>query len=253
MSDLENNENNENNKNNENNENNKNKLNLMNKFIFINSFSSICSVTNICENVCEKTTDTVLSVISLSSIAFGLFQYFTDDTLTAIGYVSSGIFSGATLVTLKRMRLRASLSSSVDVLKDENEELKESNDKLAENVTDLEELKEALDIDLKILKETIGIVGENSDALMNNLKELHSKLHSENEMHSRLLKTQTHLQLLNIFYQFSKTHSLKLNKNEIILAKEHILNILHYKTWENIEELINNQELKLKELIKLIN
>lgn len=239
MSDVENNENE-----------NKNESKFsMNKFIFISSFSSMCSLTN----ACDKTIDTFLSFVSLSSLAFGIFQYFTDDTLTAIGYVSSGIFSGATLVTLRRMRLRASLASSVDVLKDENEELKESNDKLAENVTDLEELKEALDIDLKILKETIGIVGENSDALMNNLKELHSKLQSENEMHSRLLKTQTHLQLINIFYQFSKSHSLKLNKNEILLAKEHILNIFHDKSWDDIDKLIQNQELKLKDLIKLIN
>jgi len=67
-------------------------------------------------NACNRLTDIVLITFSISGVGFGLIAWFIIDNITAIGYILSGIFSGLSLVSLRRMRLRAALQNSVNVL-----------------------------------------------------------------------------------------------------------------------------------------
>ena len=202
---------------------------------------------------CNYFTDISLLLISISSIGCGVFQYSIDETFAGVGYLSSGFFSGMTLFTVRRMRLRASLQSSVNVLKDENEELKESNDKLTENLTELHSLKENLDKDLTLLKNVTGIIGENADDLMDNLREIHDKLEIENNRHTLLINSQAKLQLINLFNHFDTDNNLILDPKELNLARDHIKQILPPTIqWSDIENNIQNKSLKLKNILNLL-
>ncbi len=202
---------------------------------------------------CNYVIDVSLLMISISSIGCGIFQYTIDDTFAGVGYISNGIFSGLTLFTLRKMRLKASLQSSVNVLKDENEELKESNDKLTDNLNELNSLKENLDKDIKLLKNVTGIIGENADDLMDNLREIHSKLELENDRHTLLINSQAKLQLINLFNHFDKDSNLVLDSKELNVAREHIKQILPPTIqWTDIENNIQNKSLKLKDILILL-
>ena len=90
-------------------------------------------------NACNKIIDITLIFFSFGTLGFGFIAWFTISNITALGYILSGIFSSISLFSIKRMRLRASLQSSVNTLKEENIELKENNEELQENIDDLEE------------------------------------------------------------------------------------------------------------------
>tara|TARA_B100000963_G_C22609803_1_gene664328 strand:+ start:732 stop:1412 length:681 start_codon:yes stop_codon:yes gene_type:complete len=202
---------------------------------------------------CNYITDISLLMISVSSLGCGIFQYTIEDAFAGVGYLSSGIFAATTLFTIRKMRLKASLQSSVNVLKDENEELKESNDKLTNNLYELNSLKEDLNKDLTLLKNVTGIIGENADDLMDNLREIHDKLEIENNRHTLLINSQAKLHLINLFNHFDKDNNLVLDPLELNLAREHIKQILPPTIqWADVENNIQNKSLKLKNILKLL-
>ena len=67
-----------------------------------------------------------ITIFSIGGSGLGIIAWFTINSITAIGYMLTGIFSGISLFSIRRMRLRAALQSSVNVLKEENDELKEN-------------------------------------------------------------------------------------------------------------------------------
>ena len=86
-------------------------------------------------------------------------------------------FSGVSLFSIKRMRLRASVQKSVNVLKQENDELKENNDELKENVDELENnliqlktIETTLKEDVNALKSIVGLIGDNSQDAIEEIK-----------------------------------------------------------------------------------
>ena len=100
---------------------------LGNSFLFRMISSSVCNLFNI--PAVSKTLDSILGASLIGQIIFGIFNWFTDSKTTAIGFFSGGIFSGSTLTSVSKNRLQASMQQSVNVLKEKNEELKESNEK----------------------------------------------------------------------------------------------------------------------------
>jgi uncharacterized phage infection (PIP) family protein YhgE len=151
-------------------------------------------------------------MICVAQLGFGVFCWFTINQMTAIGYISGGIFSGTTLKTLKEMRLRASLQSSVNVLQDENEELKENNEELKDNIDDLESVSKKLTNDLKMLKETIGLFGNDSNEIIENLREVYNGLKRENEIQANLNRNSIYLHILQIIQYYQENNNEKTQK-----------------------------------------
>ena len=137
-------------------------------------------------------------------------------------------------------------------LKNNLNELNSSNNKLKNNLNELNDTKCELNKDIKILKNTVGLIGDNSDELFNKLKKVHLNLEFENDRHSSLIKSQTSLLLMNIMNHYDKNSNFILDNKEIEYAKQTILNILPNITWEQIENKIQNNQLKLESVLELI-
>lgn len=217
-----------------------------------NIITTNLSNNNTISNYCSKVTDLSLLLISIGGMAVGISQYLIDEELTGVGFTGMGIFAGISLFTIRRMRLRAALQKSVNVLKQENDELKENNDRLAGTVNDLENIKVTMNDDLKLLKETIGLADENADELIEKLRSIHNKLKNENDRHSLLVKSQASLQIMNIFNHFDQDHNLVLDEKELKYAKESILMVLPSLEWQDIKNKIENKNLKVQNLLELL-
>ena len=196
-----------------------------NKFSIISSiFSTSCNLP-----IVTKSIDSFLGVVSVGEVIFGIAAWFTMDKITSIGYISGGIFAGLTLILLRKNRLQASMQQSVNVLQEENEELKESNDELKENIDDLETVSNKLNEDLKMLRESIGLFGINSEEVLDKFREIYQGLKKENEIHSKLNKNMIFLNIVQIIKMYEKhnnnvqTYTLKID--DLIRAKKPILNI----------------------------
>lgn len=203
---------------------------------------------------CNLIIDIIFFISSFASFGFGIISIFVIDNLTGIGFILSGIFSGISLYSIRKIRIQASLQNSVNVLKRENDELNETNDELKENNEDLKENIHVLEInidkleniqvnlneDLNLLKELIGIFGDNSDEIVNNLKQIYNDLKNENEIHASINKNSIYLHILHIFKHYSN------NRNNFLLAK---------KDLEKIKEILVNSfpNLDYNNLIKKLD
>ena len=250
----ENNNNNENNSNNENNENN-NKKNLFSQFSVYNLITGNIFQTN----VCNKFTDITLCFFSIGGTTFGIIAWFTISNITAIGYLMSGIFSAISLFSIRRMRLRASLQSSVNVLKEENIELKENNEELQENIDELEDninslekISKNLKDNLIVLKESIGIFGENSDEIMEKLREIYINLKAENELHESLNKNMIYLHILHIVKHYDSKFQFILNKTDLEKAKTTLLNAFPNLNFEDLKKNMKNNKINAEHIYKLV-
>lgn len=213
---------------------------------------SLTSPTNTC-------IDGTLIVVSIGCGIFGILNIIIIDTFCGIGYFLACGMSLISLFAIKRMRLRATVQKSVNVLKEENDELKENNEILQENNEDLKEnvgelethvdelenkiisLK-ALEIELKDdiekLKELLGIVGNNSDDVIKEIKEILKNLKNENEKHSLLVKNQI------LTYLYSEENIFGEKSTTIFENFKKILSEFYpEQPWDNIIKKIKNKEL----------
>lgn len=179
--------------------------------------------------------DFTLIIVSFSSIAFGIVSMVIINNITGIGYIGMGIFSGVSLFTIKRMRLRATIQKSVNILQHENDELKENNDELKENVDDLEHNVEELEEnlltfkslennlreDINTLKKVVGLVGDNSSDAIKEFKNILKNLSEENKKHEFLVKNQ----IISYLYQ---------NKDKIDNFKEFLIELYKDISWNEI-------------------
>lgn len=218
--------------------------------------TSIALTTNIMKMDVDNMRHCVnitLLMFLISSTIFGIIQIITNDVLSGLGYLATGLFSGISFYYIKQTQLYATIQTSIDILKDENDELKTSNDRLSKTIDELESIKNDINDDLSLLKDTIGIVGENADKLFEQLKVIHNKLKSENDKHSILIKSQASLQLMNIFYHFDTNNDFVLDEKEIIHAKQSILNILPDLDWNDVLKKIKDNQIKLESLLELFH
>ena len=190
-----------------------------------------------CPDVGPKVVDTFFTIISVTSGALGTILIIISSPLTGIAFIMVAVFSGVSLFSIKRMRLRASVQKSVNVLKQENDELKENNDELKENVDDLEnniiELKTIetnLKEDVTALKTIVGLVGDNSEDVIKEIKDILNKLKQENIKHSILVKRQ----FLTYMYDNEKL--------DIKIFKDVLLELYSDLEWKEIEEKVFKKE-----------
>ena len=209
---------------------------------------------------CNKITDCILFVFSIGGVTFGAIAWFAISSITAIGYIMSGIFSSITLVSIRRTRLRAALQNAVHVLKVETDALKENNDELQENIDELEENIDSLEIisknlhdDLTLLKETIGIFGDNSDEIILNLREIYKNLKIENEIHSTINKNTIYLHILHIIKHFDKKSQFILTASDLEKAKITLLNAFPNLDYESLKKKITNNKITADKILETIN
>ena len=204
------------------------------------SFSKFSLLSSVLTSTCNlpivtRSIDSFLGIISAGELIFGVAAWFTIDKITSIGYVSGGVFSGLTLMYIRKNRLQASMQQSVNVLQEENEELKESNEDLKENIDDLESVSNKLSEDLKMLKESIGLFDVNSEEVLEKFREIYTGLKKENELHTKLNKNMIFLNIIQIVKTYENTNrsnailpfvnNYQLTIKELINAKKPFLNI----------------------------
>jgi hypothetical protein len=56
-----------------------------------------------------KLFDLILLFFIISGFGFGIVSWFIIDNITGVGYILTGIFSSVSLISIKRMRLRATI------------------------------------------------------------------------------------------------------------------------------------------------
>ena len=212
----------------------------------IPSFSKFSLISSVLTSTCNlpivtKSIDSFLGIVSAGELIFGVAAWFTVDKVTSIGYISGGVFSGLTLMYLRKNRLQASMQQSVNVLQEENEELKESNEELKENIDDLEIVSKKLNEDLQMLKESIGLFDVNSDEVLNKFREIYKGLKKENEIHKKLNKNMIFLNIVQIVKMFENSNnksniknSYKLSIDELISAKKALLNVFPQLDFNNL-------------------
>ena len=202
------------------------------------------TLANCCPNPSSHCVDTTLGLISVSSTIFGIASIALVDTLTGVGYIGAGVFAGVSLVTVRKMRLRASVQKSVNVMAQENDELKENNDTLQESNEVLqesnEELKENVDTleqqvtnlrDIEVnMKKLLGLVGEKSDDAIKEVTDILNRLNTENERHSLLVKKQI---LLHIYSDPDNT----------LPFKDILLQMFPNLEWDEILRRVDSKEL----------
>ena len=250
--------------NNDNNDNNNNSSDTNQKSTSIIPSISVYSIMsgNVFQtNACNRITDCILIFFSIGGMGFGVLAWFIIDNITAIGYIFAGIFSGISLCSIRRMRLRASLQSSVNVLKEENDELKENNDELKENIDELEEnidsletVSKTLTSEIEMFKNTVGIFGENSTEMINNLREIYQNLKKENEVQVNINKNAIYLHILHIITHFDKNCNFTLTKEQLEKAKKSLLNAFPNLDYELLQQkLKNNNKITAEKIAEYVN
>lgn len=207
-----------------------------------------------------KLFDLILLFFIISGFGFGIVSWFIIDNITGVGYILTGIFSSVSLISIKRMRLRATIQKSVNVLKEENEELKENNEELKENIDELEDNIDSLENtqkklheDLIILKETIGIFGENSDEIIDNLKSIYQNLKRENEIHANLNQNMIYLHILHIIKHYDTTCQFALTSQSLDKAKTALTNAFPSLNFDLLKQKIVNNKIHASSIIESIN
>lgn len=220
---------------------------------------SIMSGSVFKSNACNKITDMILIVFTLGGLGFGVIAWFVIDNITAIGYILSGIFSGTSLFLNKRIRLQASLQKSVNVFKEENDELKENNNELKENIDELEENIDELEVvtktlndDIEMFKNTIGIFGDNAEEIINKLKEVYQDLKKENEIQININKNTIYLHILHIIKHFDKNCNFTMSKDNLEKAKKTLLNAFPNLDYESLQNKISNNKITAKKILESV-
>ena len=204
-------------------------------------------------NACNRITDSILIIFSIGGFGFGLIAWFTISNITAIGYILSGIFSSISLFSIKKMRLRASLQSSVNTLKEENDELKENNEELQENIDELEVVSKTLNDDIKMLENTIGIFGKDAEEIINNLREIYQNLKKENEVQAKLNRNSIYLHILHIIKHFDKNCNFTLSKDNLEKAKKTLINAFPNLDYDSLYEKINkNNKITAQKILESV-
>jgi hypothetical protein len=208
---------------------------------------------------CNRITDMILIMFTVGGLSFGAVAWFVIDNITAIGYIFTGLFSGISLCSIRRMRLRASLQSSVNVLKEENDELKEHNDdlkgnigELEGNIDELEVVSKSLTDDLAMLKETIGIFGENSDKIIENLREVYNNLKSENEIQSSINQNSVYLHILHIIKHYDKRSEFVLTATDLEKAKKTLINVFPNLDYESLKKKLKNNKITAEKIFESV-
>ena len=216
---------------------------------------------SVCSGITPSNTcvDGTLLIISIGSGVSGAINIVLIDKFAGVGYLLACLMAFISLFSIRRMRLRASMQKSVNVLKEENDELKENNEELKENneelkenvneleknvdeletnVDELKNIEEKLREDIQALKELLGLVGNESNNAIEEIKQILKKLKDENERHNVLVKRQI------ITYLYSIEGSKEDKKHKIVEKfKEILVEYFPNQKWEAILKNLKNKAL----------
>ena len=220
---------------------------------------SIMSGSVFKSNACNRITDMILIVFTVGGLGVGVVAWFVIDNITAIGYILSGIFSGTSLFLNKRIRLQSSLQKSVNIFKEENDELKENNNELKENIDELEENIDELEVvtktlndDIEMFKNTVGIFGDNVEEIIKKLKEVYHDLKKENEIQININKNTIYLHILHIIKHFDKNCNFTMSKDNLEKAKKTLLNAFPNLDYESLQNKISNNKITAKKILESV-
>jgi uncharacterized phage infection (PIP) family protein YhgE len=194
--------------------------------------------------------DSTFVLVSIGSGIFGVINIIAAEIYCAIGYFIGSAMSLIALISIKRMRLRATVQKSVNVLKEENNELKENNDILQENNEDLKQNVDTLEThiitindiekelrdDVEKLKELLGLVGTNGKNAIEEIKEILNRIKKENTKHGLLVKNQI------LVYLYDEKNN-NINDNVIENFKEILSEFYPEHCWDGIMKKIKYKEL----------
>lgn len=201
------------------------------------------AVSCVREITLQRVTSSSLVGISILATGAGVLTTTLVDPVTGTGYLLFGVSTGMLAVCWQQLRIAKSIASSVRLLREENDELRETNDDLRASATAIETqvqhlqehssklqtendrlcgLESALNKDIRLLRNAIGAVGEKGDDIIKRLRLAWTKYESENTRHASLLGAQARLQLMQIMQHFDKDTDLTLSASEMQAAQAYL-------------------------------
>ena len=96
-----------------------------------------------------------------------------------------------------------------------------------------------------MLKNTIGILDDNSDEVIENLREIYNSLKKENEIHAKLNKNSIFLHILQIIKHFDnngKNATFSLSKDDLVKAKKTLLNAFPNMDFNSLTDKIKSDK-----------
>ena len=155
-----------------------------------------------------KATIACCGIVSFTGLTAGVVTALAVGSTCGLGYLLLGVFSAASLVIIKNMKVSKDLENSVDLLQSENDLLKENNKQL-------ELISEELKSDVDIITESVKIAGESTQEFMTKLRNNYEKLKQENERHQKLNRQQGMFQLMQLFKHFDSNQDFTLSEEEL--------------------------------------
>ena len=177
---------------------------------------------------CQDTLLTSTAVLAIiSAVAGGALCFF--EPLSGIGFIMSGGSLGVAFGAMKRLLLAQSLATSAQQLKLENDELRETAERLGCDVEhfrqenqNLSTISDELTSDLEVLKDAIGAVGRDGDRMMVQLRSMWKQYKAENDRHAKLLRGQARMLLLQLVQHFDADSDLHLSDTELNASATYI-------------------------------
>ena len=180
--------------------------------------------------------DATLITLSVGCTTTGIVLSVAHDALAGTGFLLAGFSTGFLTYTVKALRLSASLATSAQVLRAENDELSATNEALRSSVDagraqieaftaqngELSALSDELSDDVAMLRSAIGAVGATGDDILNRLRHLWKSYRRENDRHSTLVRAQTRLQLVQIMQHYDTDTDAALDEQELAAAMAYL-------------------------------
>lgn len=144
---------------------------------------------------------------------------------TGIGYLVAGIALLGLCVAAKRLRTERGASARAAELSDANAqlnsriaELRDEMHTVARENNQLVDATETLKRDVQMFKETVGLVGEGGESLLEDLRQAWRSYKTENDRHEHLVGHQARLHLWQLIQHFDTNADLQLTDAELAAA-----------------------------------
>ena len=190
----------------------------------------------------------MISLLMIGLSAFG----FLLSPFCGTGYLVSGFVALVCVTLFRRLALAQRIGHAVTTLKRENDEFADENDRLRQANDRLELTTTTLTDDLSTLTSAMRDVGENSRDFMDKLHGMYERYRTENVRHQTLLTQQSRLLLLQVFTHFDADLSATLSAEELRQAQTHLQSLLPNVRLEELEEMVRNKEVTLRDIEGLI-
>lgn len=188
-------------------------------------------------------------MISITSLGYGIICSIYDP-IESLGYLANATSCALCVHMYKELLLSKSIARSAEDLKFENEELKKNITILESNIIEFQDLNQRLDDDIDMLKSTVGIFGQTGDALIKQLRMVHSDLKQENIKQRVLIKRQTCLHVCQLMQHLDKNNDAVLDEKELDAARSYLKMMMPSLDLNDLEGAMINGQLDLQGLLE---